>query len=188
VNLANPAVPRRAVDWAGLRERVATTAATTPEPRAVLEARARELARPPHAPRAETAEAVTFAVAGEWYAADARCVVEVFRPGRIARVPGAEPAVAGVTGWRGELLTVLDLAVLLGLPPLAPAAPRMVVVLDAGGPPCGVVVDAVGELARIDPGELRALPETARRTAHLLGITRDAVLVLDAAGLIGAQG
>src|SRR5258708_36311970 len=72
-------------------------------------------------PRASGAERyVTFLVAGETYAVPALSVREVIRWVAPARVPNAGPSVKGVINLRGEIVTVLDLRLRLGLPAAEP--------------------------------------------------------------------
>ncbi|HEX2091725.1 MAG TPA: chemotaxis protein CheW [Longimicrobiaceae bacterium] len=186
------------VDWASIRERMEAAgravggraAASREESRAVLEARARELARPHAAPRGEESlEVVTFTLAGETYAVESRFVVEVCRISEFTVVPGVEAAVAGAMAWRGELLTLFHLRRLLGLPEAPSAGLVRAVVLGEGRPAFGILVESVGEVLRIPRSEVRKLPETGGTARdHLLGITGEAVLVLGAVALLRTHG
>ena len=101
-------------------------------------------------------------------------VREVVRPDRITPVPGAPALVWGIVNVRGAVVTVLDLAVLLGAP--RGAAWGSVVLLEQGNRCIGLAVDTVLDVRGGDaPDGVTpdgAQPETA---------TRDLVLVpLDA--------
>lgn len=182
--------PRGPVDWAEIRQRVeaagralAGAVDTSPERvRQVLEERARALARP-IAPAAagETLDAVAFALAGETYAIESRYVIAVFRLQDLSPLPGAEPPVFGVTAWRGELLVILDLRSVLGLPVGALDDMSRVIVLGTEGAAFGILADAVHHLITLPAAEARGRPEgAAGHREYVLGITGDAVLVLDA--------
>jgi purine-binding chemotaxis protein CheW len=190
------------VDWAELRRRVdavgrVLAGAADPErARAVLEQRARALARPATAPTAAgSVEAVTFALANERCAIESRYVFEVFRLKTLSPLPGATPPVSGVTAWRGDLLPVLDLRLPLGLPVAALNDLSRVIVLGRQRPAFGVLADAVLELVTIAVADVQAPPAapeaadtagTAGAAArdYLRGITPQAVVVLDGERLL----
>jgi purine-binding chemotaxis protein CheW len=153
---------------------------------AILEERARALARPvtlgieDHA-----ADVITFAVAGEMYGVEPSLVLEVTRLDHLTPLPVAEPWVAGLTGWRGELILVADLRRLLG----APAAPfperATLVVLGRGGAELALIADAPGRLEAI-ARDLGPPPAGIAGVEYLRGMTAEAVLVLDVDRVLGA--
>lgn len=170
--------------------RAAGTAVTLPDARAreLLEARARVLARPlaPDHPGA-TLSLVTFGLVEETYGIEARHVCGVFRLTDLAPLPGADAAVAGLTGWRGELLTVLDLRVLLGLPGAGLDDRVWVVAVGRERPVFGLLARAVRDLVTVrgdqmspprDPGDARRL---------VRGVTRDAVQVVEIESIMAAR-
>jgi hypothetical protein len=61
--------------------------------------------------------ALLFALGGRNYAIRVAAVGGVADSGPIREVPGAPSSVVGLTEWRGNVLTVLDLPHLLGHPP-----------------------------------------------------------------------
>ena len=65
-------------------------------------------------------------------------VIEVREPGELGAIPSLVPALRGVTALRGQLMPVLNLAVLLGAEPGPSAA---VVVTDLGGRRVGLEVE-----------------------------------------------
>jgi purine-binding chemotaxis protein CheW len=153
----------------------------------VLEERARQLARP--AATAEIAGAptlVSFFSAGEHYGVDSRRVLEIGRVGHLVPLPRSEPWVAGLTSWRGALVLVIDLRLLLG----APGAPRperpAMIVLGGGRALVAVLADSPGELLPVASNELRPAPEVIGGRAYIRGMRADAVLVLDVDRVLGA--
>jgi purine-binding chemotaxis protein CheW len=79
-------------------------------------------------------------------------VLEVADLGEVTPVPGSPPEVLGVRNLRGQILPVVDLGLLLGIPHAAP--PGRLLVVEAAGRQAGLVIDEVtwvGELA--DPAE-----------------------------------
>lgn len=159
------------------------------DPQAILQARARELARPPAEPSMIGAEELlTFRLARETYAVETRYVYAVFRLADITPLPGAEPPLYGLTPWRGDVLTVLDLRRLLGAPTSALDDLARVIVLGDRRPAFGILADALGETVTIVASELFALSDAhAGMREYARGVTRDAVVVLDAAVLLQRQ-
>src|SRR5213593_1593813 len=84
---------------------------------------------------------VRVGVAGEDYALPVEDVLEIAELGEVAPVPGATAAVLGVRNLRGQVLPVVDLAVVFGLP--RGTAPELIVVTDDGGGKAGLAVDSV---------------------------------------------
>ena len=158
--------------------------------RAVLDARRRALARPATPPSATDAlHLLSFTLAGESYSVEARYVYAVVRLAEVAALPGAQPPVCGVTGWRGELLTVLDLRPVLGLSAAALNDLGQVIVLGAERPAFGLLVDAAQELITVPAAAVREAAEgVAADRSFLMGITGDALVVLDAAALLHLHG
>ena len=95
---------------------------------------------------------VRLRVAAEALALPADHVLEVAGLGEVEAVPRTRPEMLGVRNVRGQILPVVDLALLLGIPRTAP--PSRLLVAEAGGVRAGFAVDeviGVGELA--DPTE-----------------------------------
>ena len=95
----------------------------------------------------------------------------------------------GLTRWRGDVLTVLDLRRLVGVAAGALDDLGQVIVVGQSSPEFGVLADAVYEIVAVDPTDLHALPVERKIDGASLvrGVTRDAIHVLDAAGLIARQ-
>jgi purine-binding chemotaxis protein CheW len=80
--------------------------------------------------------------------------------GRLTPLPARRPEVLGLTGLRGGLLPVLDLARLLRLP--GQGAPRWMVLAGSGEERVGLAFDEFQGHARVLPGELHAAPASPR--------------------------
>ena len=153
--------------------------------REVLEERARALARPVAAQAADTTEFVTFSLAGETWAIESRYALEVFRLANLARLPGAEPPVFGITTWRGALLTILDLRLVLGLSAASLDDLGRVIVLGKEAPAFGILADQVHGLVAVRASEMREPPEgVAVQRDYVQGVTGDAMIVLAAEQLL----
>lgn len=184
------------IDWEAAKKRLAEaarsmeqTAVLSPErARAVLEERARRLARGQQAERrpAGSVEMLTFVLGPERYGIEARFVREVVNPLEVTPVPGGPGFLAGVANLRGEVLAVFDLRGLLGLaaPPRSERVRMVVLGLDRDE--FGLLVDAAEEIVPLDPGEIEApsAPDGERGRGFVQGVTADARIILDGAALI----
>jgi purine-binding chemotaxis protein CheW len=90
---------------------------------------------------------VRLRVASEVYAMPVENVVEVAVLGDLAPVPGSPPELLGVRNMRGTILPVVDLALLLKVPRMAP--PSRLVVTEAAGRQIGFAVDSVYEVSEL---------------------------------------
>jgi chemotaxis signal transduction protein len=161
---------------------------TAQNPREILEARARQLARRAERDtRALGVDMLVFSLGRERFAVPSSYVFAVFPLSELVPLPGATPPVVGLTRWRGDVLTVLDLRRLVGTVPTALDDLSRVIVMGTSSPEFGVLADAVSDIVAVDPSTLHALPEARGDSRVLAGITRDAVHVIDAAALIARQ-
>lgn len=91
-------------------------------------------------------------VAAEAYAMPVEHVLEVIGLGQVTAVPRSPPALLGVRNLRGQILAVIDLALLFGIPRTVP--PSSLVVAEAGGRRAGFAVDEVTWIGQMgDPTE-----------------------------------
>jgi purine-binding chemotaxis protein CheW len=160
--------------------------------RDVLRERARLLARPPGAASAAAGgqvEFLEFAVADERYGIETAHVREVASVTAPTPVPGVPAFIAGVVTVRGQILSVLDLGQLFGLPDPGGAPPGRLVVLDGPDMPMGILAAAIRGVRAVPPSEIEAALPTLGRggAAYLRGIDRTGVAILDASALLAAQ-
>ncbi|NCT84549.1 MAG: hypothetical protein GXC94_15470 [Comamonadaceae bacterium] len=87
-------------------------------------------------------------------------LIQELRPLQAALpLPGQDSAALGVMNLRGQVITLLDLRRLLGLPCAADACrQRAVVVLVQQNRHLGLVVDAVVDVLQARPEDFRSLP------------------------------
>jgi purine-binding chemotaxis protein CheW len=106
----------------------------------------------------------------------------------ITRVFLVPPCVAGVFSLRGDIVPVIDLAVLLGLPTTAPGHDSRIVVIDHPAGLAGVVADRLRDLrtvdAALDPPPANLAPEVAALVAGIAATPTGSVRVLDARALL----
>jgi purine-binding chemotaxis protein CheW len=177
-------------DWqrihAELNERLASAGASFERDAAraqtILRQRAVQLAAiPAQRKRAPvSADFLVFRAAGARYALALASLREVVPMPPIAGVPGAAPAVRGVIPWRGEFVTVFDLAPALGLAMRDETAASHAVILRKDTPRVALAIEGAERMARLDTTTLQA-PDAwpAKRADLLRGVTADAVAILD---------
>jgi len=130
---------------------------------------------------------IRFTIQSQDYAVDIRSVREVLSQAVIEPVPGAPSRVLGVINLRGQIVTVLDFALWLGRGPCQAMGPLLV--MDHRNTVLALAIDAVHEVTRLDPAEIKPVPRTGagERPGTLQGlVVRDDGLLtlLDADVLI----
>jgi chemotaxis signal transduction protein len=151
--------------------------------RALLESRARQLARPAaHDDVAsdDTLDILLFQVGDEQLAMPMAGIVALARPSVITPLPRAVAPVYGVTAWRGRPLTVLWLG---ADRPAITDGTRLLVLGSGARAALAVVVDAVHDASRTSRAALSPGLAGPRR-AYALGITTDGLLVVDGNALL----
>ncbi len=155
----------------------------------ILRERSERLARTPEAEDpGQHIDLLVFLLAREEYAVAAADICEVMPLKALARLPGIPTPVAGLTGWRGDLLTVLDIRTLYGITQPGLRDNRRVLVASAGDDTpdvLGILVDDVVGIRRTSKAGLQPVPPgVAPYREALLGIGPGGMLVLDAATLV----
>ncbi len=95
-------------------------------------------------PKEESLQFIVFRVAREWYGVDIRKVKEVIKTDRITYLPSSPEHIAGIVNLRGNILSVLDLRVILRLDRGAPGEKIMkIIAIESGFLETGFLVDEV---------------------------------------------
>ncbi|HEX3893583.1 MAG TPA: chemotaxis protein CheW [Terracidiphilus sp.] len=89
-------------------------------------------------------------------------ILEIVGQARPQTVPLAPGFVGGLVHYRGDVLTVVSLRHLLGLPPLEGA--QDILVLEGPGGCFGLLVDGVGEVLTVPRAEFEPNPSTLDQT------------------------
>ena len=104
--------------------------------------------------KAETLEFLSFQTGGELFAIELSAVQEIVVPPPITPVPRAQTSVVGVCSVRGQLVTVVDLRICLGLPPDSSQKKRILLGRSDNDEVMGLLIDDVRQVVRLLPTEL----------------------------------
>lgn len=118
---------------------------------------------------------VIFTSAGSSYAVLETSVTEVSRIPKLTLVPRVPDWLRGVTSLRGEVLSVVDLRVFLGLEPTSLHTGRLLVVrLTDEEFSLGILVDTVDQIASVARDDVRppAAPLEGALAPYLAGVAR----------------
>ncbi|MFQ3623857.1 MAG: chemotaxis protein CheW [Acetobacteraceae bacterium] len=116
-------------------------------------------AKPPAGRREALDVYVTLTVGGQLCGIPVLLVRDVLGPQTITRIPLAPPEVAGSLNLRGRIVTAIDLRRRLGLEG-ADIATAMSIVVEHQGELYSLIVDQVGEVMQLEPGDREANPPT----------------------------
>lgn len=111
-------------------------------------------------------ELLSFRLAEQEYSVDIMSVREIRGWTRATPLPHAPAHVRGVINLRGTVLPVVDLSTRLGMPPVEGDARNVIIVVQVGSQPAGLLVDAVSDILALPRTELQPPPDLAADTAH----------------------
>lgn len=117
-------------------------------------------------------ELITFRCGGMLFGLDIRQVREINCQLPLTPLPCAAKHLRGLISLRGDVLTVLDLNALAGLPSTTmPQNPRYVI-LEAAGERFALYVDAVEDVVSCETSDLLPIPENfpVERPAAFVGV------------------
>lgn len=166
-------------------ERLAAAGQRRADPRALAEklaARAKQLrgrminAEPAAAPLLFLA----FNKGKQRYGIPASDVIEVQAMDQFCPVPGTPPFIAGVTHWRGDVLSLLDLSKLFGIPESGLADIHVCLIVEAAGRRVAVVALEVEEIFAVPRSDIKPTPDLPGSipAEWVLGVHDDNRLIL----------
>ena len=123
-------------------------------------------------------EWVVFACDGHRFAVPLGRVREVLEPRPFTRLPGCGPAVCGIMGVRGRVITTFDFGAAASLRPSASLEDHRLILVEQGDRVFGLAVDGIVGVARAEAGELPLDAESLRA----LDIQRDDLVGIGAFG------
>ncbi|WP_020410029.1 chemotaxis protein CheW [Hahella ganghwensis] len=183
------------MDWDALKRQLEQNEAAlakqfAPSDQAVqqrLLERAKALARssPVHQEQSST-DWLLFSVADEVYAINPVYVVSVIPIKHITQIPCTPTYVLGVVGFRGRMISVIDLRILFDLPVKGLTDRNSLVILSSGQMEFGLLTDQVRGVEALDDSKIYPPPAniTSNQADYLHGITLSQYAVLDAVKLL----
>ena len=81
-------------------------------------------------------------------------------PPPVAKIPMADPVIAGSINLRGRIVTVIDMRKRLRLPPRENDVPGMNIVVEHNGNLYSLLIDAVGEVMEVPDDKYEKNPAT----------------------------
>lgn len=103
-------------------------------------------------------EYLCFRVADEEYALNIMAIKEIIKPRDVTEVPRMPAFIAGVISLRGVIIPVMDMRLRLSLPVREATGRERIVVLRTAAGFCGVLVDEVVQVAKIQKGDIEPPP------------------------------
>jgi purine-binding chemotaxis protein CheW len=101
---------------------------------------------------------VTFRLSDEIYGINVMQVQEVLRVSEIAPVPGAPHYVLGIINLRGNVVTVIDTRIRLGLETTEVTDSTRIVIIEGAKHVVGILVDCVAEVVDLPMSEVESAP------------------------------
>lgn len=194
--MKDSSIQDKAIDWGEIHRRLdnlrmAVERGWSPTPeqkKRILEARARMLAQQAEEPESaeQRIEVIEFVLAYERYGVEASFVREVFPMTDLTPLPCTPPFVLGIINVRGQIVSVIDIKKFFDLPEQGLTDLNKVIILQSDAMEYGILADLIIGTYSISMSELQpSLPTlTGIREGYLKGITRDRVVILDAAKLL----
>lgn len=127
---------------------------------------------------------VVFCVGDEEYAVPIEVVKEIIQSGAIRTIPKVDDNVKGIINLRDRLLTILDLADVLGLPS---DRREKIIVLETKSIFIGVEVGDVKEVLNIDENDIEPVPTLLEQNKGLIGVVHKdnrMIIILDMSELL----
>lgn len=127
---------------------------------------------------------ISFRLADKTFALPVTHVRGVHRAGHITPLPQSPSAVRGLTNLRGRVITVVDLALRLGLGKTEADGRSRILDAEHGGRRLGLLTERTESLLRVRPSDLEPNddslePSVARFAAGAVAMRTGAVILLD---------
>lgn len=150
----------------------------------ILSERARELAkiRATTLDEINSTEILEFNLSGERYAIEMSYIREVSLLKEITTLPGTPSFIIGIISLRGQVISIVDIKIILGLPTRGITDYNRVIVLQSDTISFGILADAIIMTRRINLDKINRPPPTVNNigASYLLGIIPGPLMVIDA--------
>lgn len=179
------------IDWTHLYRRLETTrkaleegvTPTADRVREMLRSRAESLGAEWSwgAHHRDSIEVLEFLLAHEHYGVETSYIEEVLPLKDLVRLPSAPSFVLGLIHVRGEILSVIDIKKVFGLPDKGLTDLNKVLIVRSGDMEVGILADAILAVTSIATNDLQSAPVTltGMPAACIRGVTKNALIVLD---------
>ncbi|AUX38681.1 chemotaxis protein CheW [Sorangium cellulosum] len=121
---------------------------------------------------------ISFIIAGDVYAVNILRTREIVEHSVISRVPRMPACIVGAMNLRGRVVPVIDLAIMLGLPPTKVSRWTCILIvetdLDGESTRLGLLIDAVGDVLTLSEDQIEPAPTFGMqvRMDQLLGVAK----------------
>jgi len=112
--------------------------------------------------REEKRQWIVFRLHREYYGIEISKIKEILKRPKITPLPFGPPWIAGVTNFRGNILSVTDLKRVLGLPKEEGVEETKMIVVESGSMETGVLVDEVLDSVEVSIDQMEPLPHLLR--------------------------
>jgi purine-binding chemotaxis protein CheW len=136
---------------------------------------------------------LTLSLGGQLCGVPVLDVRDILAEQPIARIPLAQPEIAGSLNLRGRIVTAIDLRRRLGLPPAPAGQARMSIVTENAGELYALLVDQVFEVlsmhaSRFEPNPPTLPPIWAEHSKGVYQLEGNLLVVLDVGRLLNLPG
>lgn len=153
----------------------------------VLSERAAKISRPDYGQiETKTAEVLRFRLAYREYAIEMDHIREVILTGEITPVPGTPAFISGICIVRGEIISLVDMRVLLGIPEMGLTDLNRVIVLTDRSLTFGILADHITGIGTIELTRIIHDDTTSSAGAgsYIKGIAEGGLILLNTAALL----
>ena len=184
-------------DWPALLGRLQQAQATSleeramspEETRAVLQARAAQLAEcpPPEAEAGTLLDCLEFLLSGESYAMELSYITQTLPLSDFTPLFCTPGFVLGITNLRGKIISIVDLRRFFELPEVGLCDLNRVIVVSNGSMEFGILADSIVGMISLPLKDLQPPPAalTGIREEFLAGVTADRLALLDIGKILG---
>src|SRR5260221_989863 len=170
--------------WETLQARLAKIDQISPDTvRAVISRGSHSHADQAQQAVAESAHVLFFALGKEHYGVRVNTIESITHASRITPVPGAPPYYRGVTSLHGQILSVMDPSIYLGLPSFDLSGGFIVVVIGSGLK-IGLLASDIYDLIDLPLHELSPVDSVGLDRELVIGIAPRMLILLDVQAML----
>jgi purine-binding chemotaxis protein CheW len=139
-----------------------------------------------------TTQLTTFGIGDLLFGIDIQSIQEINRQVETTPVPHSPAAVRGVVNLRGDVVTVMDLRVILDLEPIQISPSTRTIIVRQGNERTGLLVDAVADVVTVDDSNILTCPANVNGIAGrffrgVVQLELDLLVVLSIDQVLGAE-